>query len=128
MHKQRKSSILVGTNMFWEGVDLPGDLLETIIILKMPFAVPDDPIIRRRCSVMEENQIDPFREYTLPQAIIRLKQGMGRLIRKNDDKGEIYILDERILTKSYGKHVLGSFYVKPSVYNFQTFIEQRKEI
>jgi ATP-dependent DNA helicase DinG len=127
MHKQRKASILVGTNMFWEGVDLPGDLLEIIVILKMPFAVPDDPIIRRRCRVMEENQINPFREYTLPQAIIRLKQGMGRLIRKNDDKGEIYILDERILTKSYGKHVLGSFYVKPSVYNFQTFMEQKKE-
>lgn len=127
MHKTRKASILVGTNMFWEGVDLPGDLLETIVILKMPFAVPDDPIIKRRCRVMEEEGIDSFRNYTLPQAVIKLKQGMGRLIRKNDDEGEIYVLDERILTKSYGKSVMSSFYVKPAVIDYEEFIKENKE-
>ncbi|MDD3802889.1 MAG: helicase C-terminal domain-containing protein [bacterium] len=127
LHKSRKSSVLVGTNMFWEGVDLPGDLLETIVILKMPFAVPDDPIIRRRSRVMEENNRDPFREYTLPQAIIKLKQGMGRLIRKKDDEGKIYILDERILTKSYGKSVLSSFYVRPAIIEYESFIKSEEE-
>ena len=127
LHKQRKASVLVGTNMFWEGVDLPGDLLEIIVILKMPFAVPDDPIIKRRCRVMEENNRDPFREYTLPQAIIKLKQGMGRLIRNKNDSGEIYILDERILTKSYGRSVLSSFYVKPEVADYKIFINEKKE-
>jgi len=127
MHKQRKSSVLVGTNMFWEGVDLPGDLLEIIVILKMPFAVPDDPIIKKRCKKLEENNIDSFREYTLPQAIIRLKQGMGRLIRKKNDIGEIYILDERILTKSYGKNVLNSFYVKPIIVEYQRYLDENKE-
>ncbi|MGE3062379.1 MAG: ATP-dependent DNA helicase [bacterium] len=126
MHKSRKASVLVGTSMFWEGVDLPGDLLETIVILKMPFAVPDDPIIRRRCRIIEENNGNPFREYTLPQAIIKLKQGMGRLIRKKDDEGKIYILDERILTKSYGKSVLSSFYVKPIILDYDNFINDYK--
>jgi len=121
--KKKKGAVLIGTNMFWEGVDLPGDLLEIIVILKMPFAVPDDPVIKMRCEALTREGLDPFESYSLPSAIMKLKQGMGRLIRKKDDLGEIYILDERIIKKRYGKQVIESFYVNPKILKFERLLE-----
>lgn len=122
--RKKKGAVLIGTNMFWEGVDLPGDLLEIIVILKMPFAVPDDPVIRLRCEALSREGIDPFENYSLPSAIMKLKQGMGRLIRKKDDIGEIYILDERIIKKRYGRQVMDSLYVKPRVVDYEEIVEE----
>ena len=122
-HKEADSSVLIGTNRYWEGVDLPGELLERVIILKMPFAVPDDPVMEKRCGRKEEMGINPFMGYTLPLAVLKLKQGVGRLIRKSSDKGTVYILDERIVRKRYGSIVMKSMFVKPEIINYNNIVE-----
>ncbi len=121
-YKNKKNGILVGTSTFWEGIDLPGDLLEILIILKIPFIVPDDPVYLKRSENLKNLDMDPFYDYSLPSAILKLKQGIGRLIRKKDDQGEIFILDERILKKKYGKIIIEEFYVKPEIFDFYNFI------
>jgi DNA polymerase-3 subunit epsilon/ATP-dependent DNA helicase DinG len=89
----------LGTRAFWEGVDIPGDALSVLVITKLPFDVPSDPIIAARSETFE----DPFNEYHLPEAILRFRQGFGRLIRTQYDRGIVVILDRRVLTKRYGK-------------------------
>ncbi len=84
---------------FWEGVDIPGEALSILVIAKLPFAVPSDPLVAARSETFE----DPFNEYHLPEAILRFRQGFGRLIRTQSDRGVVVILDRRVLTKSYGK-------------------------
>ncbi len=102
------TSVLFGTSTFWQGIDVPGKGLQSVIITKLPFAVPDDPIQEARKETLLSQNIDPFTSYQVPQAIIMLKQGFGRLIRTKDDVGLIAILDPRIKTKSYGKRFLNS--------------------
>ena len=97
-------SVLLGTQSFWEGVDLPGDLLRCVIIAKLPFPVPDDPLVQGRAERYE----DPFTEYHLPQAALRLRQGYGRLIRTKSDRGAVVLLDRRILVKEYGPTFIAS--------------------
>ncbi|HEY8649002.1 MAG TPA: helicase C-terminal domain-containing protein [Candidatus Limnocylindria bacterium] len=97
-------SVLLGTQSFWEGVDLPGDLLRCVIIAKLPFPVPDDPLVQGRAERYE----DPFTDYHLPQAALRLRQGYGRLIRTRSDRGAVVLLDRRILVKEYGPTFLAS--------------------
>jgi len=97
-------AVLLGTRAFWEGVDVPGEALSLLIIAKLPFDVPSDPIIAARAETFE----DPFYEYSLPEAILRFRQGFGRLIRTQNDRGVVVILDRRILTKRYGKTFLES--------------------
>ena len=106
--KEGGSSILFGTSTFWQGIDVPGKSLQSVIITKLPFAVPDDPIQEARMEVLSSQNINPFTSYQVPQAIIMLKQGFGRLIRTKNDFGLIAILDPRIKTKSYGKRFLNS--------------------
>ena len=101
--KKRKSSILFGTNTFWQGIDVPGKSLQCVIITKLPFVVPDDPIQEARMELLTSQDIDPFRHYQVPRAIIMLKQGFGRLIRTKKDSGMVAILDPRIKTRFYGK-------------------------
>lgn len=96
-----KTAIL-GTNSFWEGVDLAGDILTCVIIQKLPFDPPDDPIIYARSQLFDR----PFEEYALPRAILRFKQGFGRLIRTSSDTGAVIILDSRLLTKTYGRQFI----------------------
>ncbi len=93
---------LFGTQTFWEGVDIQGESLSCVIIDKLPFAVPDSPITRARTEAITQAGGDWFRDYSIPQAQIRLKQGFGRLIRTRDDRGIVCILDSRILSRSYG--------------------------
>ncbi len=102
------TSVLFATDSFWEGVDVPGRSLEQIIITRLPFRVPTDPVIQARTEAIEKAGGDPFRDYTIPQAVIRFKQGFGRLIRNRSDRGVVLILDSRIVNKGYGKIFLQS--------------------
>ncbi|MBR5704489.1 MAG: helicase, partial [Deltaproteobacteria bacterium] len=100
--------VLFATDSFWEGVDVPGRALEQIIIVKLPFRVPTEPIQQARVEALQREGGDPFREYTVPQAVIRFKQGFGRLIRSRADRGVVLILDSRVVNKYYGALFLDS--------------------
>jgi ATP-dependent DNA helicase DinG len=101
--KRAKDGVLFGTDSFWTGVDVPGEALSNVIITRLPFAVPDHPLTEAKLEFIESNGGDPFVEYSLPEAILKLRQGVGRLIRTQTDQGIVVILDNRILNKSYGK-------------------------
>lgn len=103
-----KNPILLGTNSFWEGVDVRGEQLSCVIIDKLPFASPGDPVFQARLTAMRKQGIEPFHEYQLPRAVIALKQGVGRLIRDVTDRGVLMICDPRLFEKSYGKIFLQS--------------------
>jgi len=103
-----KSAVLLGTNSFWEGVDLPGDHLELLCIVKLPFAVPSEPIFQAQLNEMEKKGKDPFRDYTVPEAVIKFKQGFGRLIRTKKDTGICILMDNRTVTTGYGRSFIES--------------------
>ncbi|WP_298469476.1 ATP-dependent DNA helicase DinG [Psychrobacillus sp. FSL W7-1457] len=99
-------SVLFGTNSFWEGVDVPGEALSVVIMVRLPFSSPDDPLFKKRAELMSRNGLNPFSSYSLPEAVLRFRQGFGRLIRSSADKGVFIVLDRRIETKSYGADFL----------------------
>lgn len=101
--KSTPRSVLFGTDSFWMGVDVPGEALSNVIITRLPFAVPDHPLIEAKLELIEQRGGDPFTEYSLPEAILKLRQGVGRLIRTKSDRGIIVILDNRIVTRPYGR-------------------------
>jgi len=102
--RSAERAVLLGTRAFWEGVDVPGEALSVLVIAKLPFDVPSDPIISARSETYE----DPFNQYALPEAILRFRQGFGRLIRTQFDRGMVAVLDKRILSKRYGRAFLES--------------------
>lgn len=104
----KNAAVLIGTDSFWEGVDVKGNKLKNIVILKLPFFVPNNPVNEALIEEIKKKGINPFINFQLPQAIIKLKQGVGRLIRSKSDSGEVIILDNRIKSKSYGALVLAS--------------------
>jgi ATP-dependent DNA helicase DinG len=106
--RQHPNSVLFGTDSFWQGVDVPGDALRNVIITKLPFSVPDHPLLEARLESIRSRGGNPFMDYQLPEAILKLKQGFGRLIRSRSDSGIVAILDPRILTKHYGHLFLES--------------------
>ncbi|WP_417066661.1 ATP-dependent DNA helicase [Niveibacterium terrae] len=99
------NAILVASQSFWEGVDVPGDALSLVVIDKLPFAPPDDPLLAARIAAMREEGRNPFMEYQLPRAVINVKQGAGRLIRSEHDRGVLMICDPRMIEKPYGRRV-----------------------
>ena len=100
--------VLLGTDSFWQGVDVPGDALKTVIITKLPFSVPDHPLLEARLEAIRESGGNPFGEYQLPEAVIKFRQGFGRLIRTQTDEGTVVVLDPRVYTKYYGKAFVAS--------------------
>jgi DNA polymerase-3 subunit epsilon/ATP-dependent DNA helicase DinG len=100
--KSTEKAVLLGTRSFWEGIDIPGESLSALVIVRLPFAVPTDPIFAAR----SETYSDSFAEYAVPDAILRFRQGFGRLIRTKTDRGVVAIFDSRVLTKSYGASFL----------------------
>jgi ATP-dependent DNA helicase DinG len=104
--RESTSSVIFGLDSFWEGIDVKGDALKCLIVTKLPFEVPTEPMVAARVQAIRESGGDPFEEYTLPKAILKFKQGFGRLIRSKTDIGRVVICDERIETKRYGSRFL----------------------
>jgi len=107
--------ILLGTNSFWEGVDVPGHPLRGLVIHKLPFRVPTEPITAARMEAVQAAGGDPFRDFMLPHAALRLKQGFGRLVRRHEDRGVVLVLDDRLVTKTYGRYLRDSLPAAPLV-------------
>ena len=105
-------AILLGTSSFWEGVDIPGEDLSCLVIVRLPFSPPDEPLTEAKCQIIKQKGGNAFTEYSLPEAILRFKQGFGRLIRTENDRGIMMVFDKRIITTKYGKAFLQSI---PSV-------------
>jgi len=133
--RQLGNAVLLGTSSFWEGVDVRGEALSCVIIDKLPFASPGDPVLEARIKSIRENGGNPFGEYQLPQAVIALKQGVGRLIRDQNDKGVLVICDPRLRSKSYGITFLDSLPRVPRTSKlevverfFQLTREKKKEV
>ncbi len=106
--RQTENALLLATNSFWQGVDIPGEALRMVVLVKLPFSVPDEPLTEARAEFCKSKGGNPFTDIHLPQAIIWLKQGFGRLIRSASDRGVVAILDKRIMTKFYGKKFITS--------------------
>jgi ATP-dependent DNA helicase DinG len=108
LFKTEDNAVLFGTDSFWQGVDVPGPALSNVIIVRLPFAVPDQPLIAGRLEQIRQLNGDPFNDYQLPSAILKFKQGFGRLIRSKTDTGIVAVLDSRIINKSYGQKFLAA--------------------
>lgn len=104
--KETKRGVLFGVDSFWQGVDVPGDALRNVIIVKFPFLAPEQPLVEARLEAIEARGGSSFRDYLLPTAILKFKQGVGRLIRTKSDVGQVVVLDPRVHTKSYGREFL----------------------
>jgi ATP-dependent DNA helicase DinG len=124
---QARNGILLGTSSFWEGVDVPGEPLRGLVIQKLPFRVPTEPITAARMEAIEAAGGDAFRDFMLPQAAIRLKQGFGRLIRSHTDRGAVLLLDDRIVTKRYGRYLRDSLPDPPLVKGAWADVRRRLE-
>ncbi len=106
--KTSGNAVLMGLDSFWEGVDVPGDALSCVVLAKLPFPVPEDPVMQARETLWKTQGLNPFTHYSLPVATLKLKQGFGRLIRSKTDQGAVVILDSRIITRAYGRTILKS--------------------
>jgi ATP-dependent DNA helicase DinG len=111
------NAVLFGTSSFWQGVDVQGEKLSCVVIDKLPFSVPSDPVVAARIRHLNEAGRNPFYEYQIPEAVILLKQGFGRLIRSRTDRGILVLLDKRVLTKGYGRTFLQSLPPAPLTHN-----------
>jgi len=113
--RRNSRSVLLGANSFWEGIDIPGDALSCVILVKLPFWPPSLPLIEARSEYLISLGRDPFQELLLPEAVIRFKQGFGRLIRSKEDRGSVIMLDDRVIEKYYGRFFLSSLPVQTHI-------------
>lgn len=120
--KQAENAVLFGTDSFWTGVDIPGPALSQVIVTRLPFDNPTHPVAEAKCEWIRERGGNPFNEYTLPASLIKFRQGVGRLIRKNSDRGIITLLDSRLLLKAYGRQFLACLPVK----NYQVITRENR--
>ena len=128
---KKTSGVIFGTNSFWQGVDIAGDALKSVIITKLPFDVPSEPLTEARIEDLRRRSIDPFSHYQIPRAIIQMRQGFGRLIRKQSDTGVVSILDSRIARRGYGKQFLDSLpacEVVEDLMQVNFFLKLKKEV
>jgi ATP-dependent DNA helicase DinG len=116
--RKQSSSVLLAVASFWEGVDIPGESLSCVIIDKLPFEVPNDPVIMARLDKIRQDGGNPFFDFQIPRAILALRQGVGRLMRASTDSGLLAILDTRLFTKQYGRVFLRSLPASPITRNF----------
>jgi len=115
MLRDQKAHMLLGTHSFWEGVDLPGEALEILIMTKLPFEVPSEPIVQARIEQIDQMGKNSFYNYSLPNAVLKFRQGVGRLIRSQQDKGVVILLDSRLTNSRYGSLFLNSMPVTPQI-------------
>jgi len=111
--RDRRGAILLGVQSLWEGVDFPGEALEILVVAKLPFSVPDDPLVESRAERLREQGRDPFREDSVPEAVLRFRQGIGRLIRRADDRGVLVVCDPRLTSAPYRRSFLAALAVPP---------------
>jgi ATP-dependent DNA helicase DinG len=116
------NGVLLGTSSFWEGVDIRGEALSAVIIDKLPFAAPNDPVLQARLELIRKQGGNPFADYQLPQAVITLKQGIGRLVRDVADRGVLMIADPRLRTRGYGKVFINSLPEMPVTENIEDVV------
>lgn len=109
-----RGAILLGVQSLWEGVDFPGDALEILVVAKLPFSVPDDPMVEARAERLRDEGLDPFRHDAVPEAVLRFRQGVGRLIRRADDRGVLVVCDSRLRTATYRRAFLNALPVPPA--------------
>jgi ATP-dependent DNA helicase DinG len=120
-----KSSVLFATDSFWEGIDAPGDTLRMVILCRLPFRAPNDPVFEARCEALEKRGGNPFMELSLPESVMKFRQGFGRLIRRSSDRGVVAVLDGRLLRKRYGEFFLKSLpETKTSFGDFKTVLRE----
>jgi Rad3-related DNA helicase len=108
-----RGAVLLGVQSLWEGVDFPGEALEILVVAKLPFSVPDEPLVEARGERLREQGLDPFQHDAVPEAVLRFRQGVGRLIRRSDDRGVLVVCDPRLVTASYRRAFLESLPVAP---------------
>ena len=125
--RETEGAILFGTDSFWEGVDVVGDALRCVVLAKLPFKVPTEPLVQAQTEALLENGKDPFIDYAVPQAIMKFKQGFGRLIRNRKDRGCIVCMDRRLKTKAYGRLFLNSLPSSTWVYEAKNSILEKME-
>lgn len=111
------NGILMGTNSFWEGIDLPGDLLEILVITKLPFDVPSEPVVKAYSGLIESSGGNSFFDYSIPECVTKFRQGFGRLIRTTYDQGIFIVLDDRIVNKGYGRHFKDAIPVQMEIFS-----------
>lgn len=113
--RAHRGAVLLGVQSLWEGVDFPGEALEILVVAKLPFSVPDDPMVEARGERLRERGLDPFRDDAVPEAVLRFRQGIGRLIRRADDRGVLVVCDPRLATASYRRAFREALAVEPEI-------------
>jgi ATP-dependent DNA helicase DinG len=117
--KQTPEALLLGTTSFWHGVDVPGEALSLVVVDKLPFDVPNDPLVAARIERIRDAGGNPFMEYQVPLAVLELKQGLGRLLRRETDRGILAVMDPRLTSRRYGKIFLRSLPPFPVVHSVE---------